>query len=102
MDRGRCMLIGRPTYKYPIATVPPPQEVAPLFRAIRQCDARPFRIISYEVESGEVFNCSFFDDAAHMQAWLTWLAENALNEGSEYHGCMRGAVADTDALPTAS
>lgn len=93
------MIVGRPAYKYPIAVAPPPQEVAPLFLAIRATEARPFRIISYEDESGKVFNCSFFNDESHMHSWIAWLSENALLDGSPYNECMR-AVADADALPT--
>lgn len=58
MDAGRCMVIGKPRYQYPIAVVPTPKEVAPLLTAIRSCEARPFRIISYADEAGSVFNCS--------------------------------------------
>ena len=100
MERGRCMIVGRPAYKYPIAVVPPPPEVAPLLSAIRACEVRPFRIISYVEESGKVFNCSFFNDEAHMRSWITWLSENALVDGSPYNECMRSAAADAGALPT--
>jgi len=95
------MIVGRPAYRYPIAVVPPPAEVAPLLQAIRECEARPFRIISYLEDSGKVFNCSFFDDRVHMREWLSWLATNALSADSRFHKCMARAVADADALPTA-
>jgi len=100
MDAGRCMVIGKPRYQYPIAEVPAPKEVAPLLTAIRSCEARPFRIISYADEAGSVFNCSFFNDDGHMQTWLAWLTENALMPGSQFHDCMVNAVGDTDSLPT--
>ena len=58
MASGRCMIIGQPSFKYPIAVIPPPPEVAPLLAAIRSCDVRPFRIISYVEESGRAFNCA--------------------------------------------
>ena len=69
MTTGRCMIVGQPRYKYPIAVVPPPKEVAELLSAIRSCESRPFRIVSYEEDSGKVFNCSFFNDADHMHSW---------------------------------
>jgi len=100
MPAGRCMLIGRPRYKYPIATVPPPPEVAPLIQAIRECDARPFRIISYEQETGDVFNSSFFRNKEHMDAWLTWLSDNALSEGSRFHEHVRRASTSSNDVPT--
>ena len=102
MERGRCMIVGRPSYKYPIAVVPPPEEVAPLMSAIRECEARPFRIISYMEDSGRVFNSSFFNDESHMNAWISWLSENALMPGSRFHECMLNAAADSDALPSSS
>jgi len=94
MPTGRCMIVGQPRYHYAIAVVPPPAEVAPLFAAIRACDHRPFRIVSYEDEAGKVFNCSFFNDASHMQAWLAWLDENALSSDSPYHESMVSAAAE--------
>jgi len=94
------MIVGKPAYKYPIAVVPPPSTVAPLLAAIRQCDVRPFRIVSHEDESGKVFNCSFFNDEEHMKAWVAWLSENALTLDSPFHECMLGAVADVADLPT--
>jgi hypothetical protein len=96
---GRCMIVGRPRYKYPIATVPPPQEFAPLLAAIRACESRPFRIISHEDATGQVFNSSFFDDEDHMNAWLSWLSEKVLSSGSEFHGLLS---ATTDDVPTDS
>ena len=54
MPTGRCMIVGRPLFKYPIAVVPPPEEVAPLLSAIRNCECRPFRIISFADEMGKV------------------------------------------------
>jgi len=94
------MIVGKPLYRYPIAVVPPPPEVAPLLTAIRECEARPFRIISYEeAGTGKVFNCSFLRDGAHLHDWLAWLGENALEEGSPYHKCMFEAASDS-ALPT--
>ena len=54
MPTGRCMIVGRPLFKYPIAVVPPPEEVAPLLSAIRSCECRPFRIISFADEMGKV------------------------------------------------
>jgi len=101
MEKGRCMIIGRPSYKYPIAVVPPPAEVASLLAAIRKCDCRPFRIVSHEDAAGNVFNCSFFNDEYHMRAWITWLSENALTPQSPFHACMKSAVTDADSLPTA-
>ena len=99
MSTGRCMLIGKPLFKYPIAVVPPPAEVVPLLSAIRDCESRPFRIISYESEAGKVFNCSFFNDENHMRSWISWLSENALTPGSQYHDCMARAAADGESLP---
>jgi len=104
MSKGRCMIVGRPLFKYPIAVVPPPEPVRPLLSAIRECESRPFRIISYEQESGKVFNCSFFNDEAHMHSWLSWLEEHALTPGSKYHVCLADATASgaADMLPTPS
>lgn len=100
MPAGRCMIVGKPLYRYPIAVVPPPPEVAPLLTAIRESEARPFRIISYEeAGTGKVFNCSFLRDAAHLDSWLSWLGENALEEGSPFHKCMFDAASDS-ALPS--
>jgi len=102
MSAGRCMIVGRPFYRYPIAVVPPPPDVVPLMSAIRTCDARPFRIISYQEPSGKVFNCSFFKDEAHVREWVAWLSDMALTPGSTYHDCMVSSAADAAALPTPS
>lgn len=98
MLAGRCMIVGRPLYKYPIAVVPPASEVRPLFEAIRACEVRPFRIVSHEDENGQVFNCSFFDDEDKMRGWIDWLSENALTPGSQFHSCMVDAT-EGQALP---
>jgi hypothetical protein len=88
-----CMIIGKPLYKYPIATWPPPEQVRPLFDAIRECEHRPFRIVSYEDDEGRVFNSSFFEDETRMRGWLSWLADNALSPGGKYHDCMIQSMA---------
>ena len=100
---GRCMIIGNPFWKYPIALVPPEPSVAPLITAIRELDSgkRPFRIVSHEDESGRVFNASFFDDEPAMRAFLEWYGTNALDPAGEFHACLTPAAAESDALPTA-
>ena len=98
--KERCMIIGKPRYKYPIAVVPPPAEVDALFQAIREFDSRPFRIISYEDDSGRVFNCSFFDNAHKMQDWLEWLDRMALQPDSPHHEGFAKATGDGDEIPT--
>ena len=68
---GRCMILGKPWWRYPLAVVPPEPQVAPLITAIRQLEEerRPFRIISHEDEAGRVFNASFFDDESKMNGY---------------------------------
>lgn len=97
---GRCMIVGKPFYKYPIAVVPPPSQARPLFEAIRSCEFRPFRIVSYEDDAQRVFNCSFFDDEEKMRGWVKWLAENALEPGSQFHECIVDAT-EGEAMPSA-
>ena len=98
----RCMIVGKPRYKYPIAVVPPPPDVASLFSAIRECESRPFRIISYEDEAGRVFNCSFFDNPQKMHEWLEWLDSNALQPGSPFYEGFAKATDGADEIPTPS
>ena len=101
MERGRCMIIGQPRFKYPIAVVPPPAEVAPLMEAIRACEVRPFRMISYTQADGKVFNSSFFESDKHMRDWLTWLSKNVLAPGSRFHAIFAEAAGEAAvALPT--
>lgn len=101
ISRAARLIVGRPHYKYSIAVVPPLQEVAPLLAAIRECEARPFRIISYEDESGKVFNCSFFtDEHQHMHSWISWLSENALSADGKFYECMSLAAAEGQPLPS--
>ena len=71
-------------------------------QAIRECECRPFRIVSNEDENGRVFNASFFDDEDKMRRWVDWLTENALTPGSKYHEHMMEATAGVsgDELPS--
>lgn len=97
---GRCMIVGAPFWRYFLAVVPPEPEVAPLINAIRELDVRPFRIVSHVDEAGKVFNASFFEDEATMDAFLEWYGTNALTPGSLYHACLTSAAPEGGALPT--
>ena len=94
----RCMIVGAPFWRYFLAVVPPEPEVAPLINAIRELDVRPFRIISHVDEVGKVFNASFFENEATMNAFLEWYALNALAPGTKYSACL--AAASGGGLPT--
>jgi hypothetical protein len=101
--QGRCMAIANPFWRYPIAVVGDDEvssQVSPLIRAIRAAPQRPLRIITHETECGKVFNCSFFDDEATMQGFLTWYGDNALNPDGELHHCLQPAAAQDEVLPT--
>jgi hypothetical protein len=47
------MIIGTPFWQYALAEAQPTPEVAPLITAIKELDARPFRLISHETEDGQ-------------------------------------------------
>lgn len=100
--QGRCMIIGRPLWKYPLAVVPPEPTFAPLLSAIRGLESsmRPFRIVTHEDTAGNVFNASFFTDEANMNNWLEWLKVNALDPAGEFHTCLAPSAAESSALPT--
>lgn len=93
------MLVAEPFWRYALATVPPEPEAAPFLEAMRRLDVRPYRVISHETEDGFSFNASFFESADNMNAWLAWLAENALSPEGDFHGAIAAAAKDTT-LPT--
>jgi hypothetical protein len=99
---GRCMIVGRPIWRYPLADVRQPQsEVAPLITAIRDLpsESRPFRMVSHEDATGQVFNASFFVDEPTMNSFLQWYDENALNPSGPYHECLKAPAADEVPTP---
>lgn len=99
-EKGRCMVVGNPHWRYPIAVVPSEPKVTPLVEAIRSAPQRPFRIVSHEDEHGRVFNASFFEDADTMHGFLEWYAANALDPEGEYHNCLESASAVEAGLPS--
>jgi len=99
---GRCMIVGRPIWRYPLADVRQPQsEVAPLITAIRDLpsESRPFRMVSHEDATSQVFNASFFVDEPTMNSFLQWYDENALNPSGPYHECLKAPAADEVPTP---
>jgi len=96
LTNSRCMIVGRPFWRYPLAVVPPQPDVSPLITAIRDLPStsRPFRIVSHEDASGRVFNASVFDDAPTMQNFLEWYGEHALDATGAYHHCLKAPAAD--------
>ena len=100
--RPKCMIVGNPFWRYPIASIGDDElsaQVSPLIAAIRQALNRPIRIITHVDEEGKVFNCSFFEDEETMWGFLDWYGKKALSPDGELHHCHKPAACDK-VLPT--
>jgi hypothetical protein len=92
-----CMTVGKPAWRFPLATPKARAAVAPLMDAIKRLDERPFRMVSHEDEDGNSFNCSFFHSEEQKLAFQDWEAKNALTPGSQFHECLTQA---SEAVPS--
>ena len=88
-----------PTERKPftLAGIPPLLEVI----LEREPDESPHRIISYETESGEQFNCAFFDTQPAALAYRHWFETDAVSPDGRLHPVWLSRFAEPTRAPSA-
>ena len=100
---GGAIAVSRPFTPVPKEHIKPltVRGVPPLLDAIMEkpSSESPHRIMSYETENGQQFNCAYFDDEAAFLAYDRWFEREAVSPAGAQHKIWASRFNDAADVP---